>query len=169
VSDLGTVLERAERVERSMFRLETLQSYDVAYEQQAYSEFQRSGAVDLAPGRWQMLVAAHVAAGRSCRRVHVVVEPLSEYVRYELAAPYARSVAAGEDIRLAVASEDAWPNGVPTYDFWLFDDEVWFMDYDPAGCFERLYIDDDPAVVVEHRAAAANAWAAASIMVPAVG
>ncbi len=162
LDDLGAVVERAARVEREMFRLETLQAYDVAYEVDAYTVFQARGVVDLTPGRWQGLVSAHVAAGRSCRRVHVVHEPLSDYLRYELAGPYTRSALAGEQIRLCVVEPGAWPDGVPDYDFWLFDDEVWVMDYDQAGRFERLHIDDDPAQVAAHRQGAATAWDAAT-------
>jgi hypothetical protein len=166
-TDLGDVLERASRVEREMFRLETLPAYDVAYELDAYQRFLSDNAVDLTPGQWQEMIAGHVEAGRSCRRVHVVSQELSDYLRYEIAGPYARSAAAGEQIRLLTTETGTWPEGVPTYDFWLFDDEVWIMDYAPGGRFERLYIDDDPDVVNEHRQAAVTAWAAASAPVPA--
>lgn len=169
LTDLNAVLERAERVQQQMFRLETLQTYGVAYELDAYRAFQQHGTVDLTPGRWQALISDHIAAGRECRRVHVVHEPLSEYLRYEIAGPYARSAAAGEDIRLAVTAAGAWPDNVPRYDFWLFDSEVWVMDYDPAGRFERLHVDDDPAVVAEHQHAAEAAWTVARVPVPVTG
>lgn len=161
VTDLSAVLDRAAAVERGMFRLETLQLYDVSYEAEPYRAFLEDGAVDLTPGPWQDLLRRHVAAGRACRRVHVVREPLTAYLRYELAVPYARSAAAGEQIGVLVAEPGRWPEGVPRYDYWLFDDEVWVMRYDHAGRFVAIEVDDDPPVVAEHRQAAQTALAAA--------
>lgn len=162
VTDLSAVLDRARSVEHAMFRLETLQAYDVAYELEAYERFLRSGQVDLTPGPWQALVAGHVAAGRACRRVHVVTEPLTPYLRYELAAPYARSIAAGEQIRLLTVAPGSWPPGVPGYDFWVFDEEVWVMRYDDAGRFVQIEVDRSPQAAAEHQAAAEKAFTAAT-------
>lgn len=120
----------------SWFRLETLQRYDVDYEDQEFREFLESGTIDPAPGPWQQMITGHTAAGRSLRRVHVVVEPLSDYLRYEFAA-YHRNAEAGEDIGIIAVSGDEWPVGLPSNrDFWLFDDaDAWDMLYDDAGHF----------------------------------
>jgi hypothetical protein len=161
VTDLSAVLDHARSIKHGMFRLETLQAYDVAYELEAYERFQRAGEVDLTPGPWQALVAGHVAAGRACRRVHVVTEPLTPYLQYELAAPYARSQAAGEQIRLLTVAPGSWPSGIPAYDFWVFDEEVWVMRYDHAGRFLQIEVDRSPRAVQEHQAAAEMAFTAA--------
>jgi hypothetical protein len=56
----------------------------------------------------QPLVAAyraHHCGGKSWSRVHVIQEPLSEYLRYELIG-YVESMAVGEEIRLAYPLKD---------------------------------------------------------------
>jgi hypothetical protein len=123
-------------VQRSWFRLETLQGYDVGYERSEYDAFTRGEVPDMTPGPWQEMIASHVAAGRVLARVHVVTEPLTAYLRYELAC-YPRNAAAGEDIRLIpVRRGTEWPHGVPRHDYWLFDErDVWLMAYDDAGRF----------------------------------
>jgi hypothetical protein len=120
----------------SWFRLETLQSYDVHYEADEYRAFLKTGRLDRRAGDWQHMIAAHRRAGRSLQRVHVVVEPLTDYLRYELAA-YAHNSRAGEEIRILATPAGEWPAGVPQgQDFWLFDDaDAWVMAYDPAGRF----------------------------------
>jgi len=87
--------------------------------------------------QWQASIRSHVAEGRQLQRVHVIREPLTAYVEYELRA-YGVTVAAGEDVRLIPVPEGApWPADVPEgEDFWLFDDrDVWGMDYDSSGRF----------------------------------
>ena len=136
-------------VQRSWFRLETLQRYDVAYERDEFAAFLRGEPLDATPDEWHAMIRRHVAAGRRLSRVHVVEEPLSDYVRYELAG-YPRSVDAGEDVRVIPVRRGDWPAGVPRHDFWLFDDErVWLMHYD-AGRFVAAELVDDPAEVARH-------------------
>ena len=68
------------------------------------------------------------------QRVHVVVEPLTAYLRYELAWSYTPE--AGEDIRIIPVQTGQWPAGLPGLggDFWLFDSaRLLRMHYDPAG------------------------------------
>jgi hypothetical protein len=161
ITDLSAVLDRAAAVRTGMFRLEVLQAYDVRYEEAAYRAYLHHGRVDLTPGPWQELVTRHTAAGRSCRRVHVVHEPLTPYLCYEIAAPYTRSAAAGEQIRLLVTPVDHWPDPIPRTDFWIFDDEVWGMRYDDAGRLVAIQTDDNPDVVTGHCRAAEAAFAAA--------
>jgi hypothetical protein len=138
-------------VRRSWFRLETLQRYDATNEREDFAAFLRGEPFSTAPGPWQAMIREHVAAGRQLARVHVVEEPLSDYIRYELAA-YVPNVEAGEDVRLIPVPGGTWPAGVPRHDFWLFDDEhLWLMDYSPTGALEAVRLVDDPVVVAEHR------------------
>jgi hypothetical protein len=135
----------------SWFRLETLQRYDAEYERDGYGAFLRGEPVDNSPGPWQAMIREHVAAGRRLARVHVIEEPLSDYIRYELAA-YARSIEAGEDVRVIAVRRGVWPARVPRHDYWLFDDErLWLMDYDVAGTFQAAVLVDDPGVLAQHR------------------
>jgi hypothetical protein len=138
-------------VRQSWFRLETLQRYDAAYERDDLAAFLRGESITTAPGPWQEMIRRHVAADRQLVRVHVIEEPLSDYIRYELAA-YAPNVEAGEDVRLIPVRAGAWPTEVPTHDYWLFDDErLWLMDYNAAGALDAVRLVDDPTEVEDHR------------------
>jgi hypothetical protein len=123
-------------VQSSWFRLETLQVYDVGYENEEFETFLRTGQLDRDIGPWQQMISTHRHAGRQLRRVHVIEEPLTDYLRYELAA-YQHNGRAGEDIRLIPVRHGQWPSDLPqNFDFWLFDDsDVWTMTYDDAGRF----------------------------------
>ena len=58
-------------------------------------------------------------------RVHVVSEPVSDYVRFELLHVYPANVEAGEDVRiLGRAKAEAQPGPSCDGDFWLFDDDL---------------------------------------------
>lgn len=138
-------------VRQSWFRLETLQRYDATNEREDFAAFLRGEPLTAAPGSWQAMIREHVAAGRSLRRVHVVEEPLSDYIRYELAA-YAPNAQAGEDVRLIPVAVGAWPANVPRHDYWLFDDErLWLMDYSPSGALDAVRLVDDPIAIEQHR------------------
>jgi hypothetical protein len=138
-------------VRRSWFRLETRQHYDAISERDSFAAFLRGQPIDTTPGPWQQMIRGHVAAGRHLSRVHVVEEPLSDYIRYELEV-YAPNAEAGEDVRLIVVPSGTWPTGVPRQDYWLFDDEhLWHMDYDADDAFQAARLIDDPAVVDQHR------------------
>lgn len=109
----------------SVFRLETLQVYRGSGEDDALAAFQAGSAEppeDPEQADWEEMIRANLRAGRVMQRVHVVVEPLSPYMRFELTWAYAPNVAAGEDIRIIPAREHEWPPEIPRKDFWLFDD-----------------------------------------------
>lgn len=103
------------------FRLETLQVYDVGYEREAFSAFMADGELIESDSQqeWDRIVRR----GPQYRRVHVVTEPLTDYVRFECACAYRRSVRAGEGVHILPIQEGAWPEGIPQYDFWLFDSQ----------------------------------------------
>lgn len=141
-------------ITKSWFRLETLQSYDVADEASQFEAF-LAGEVtvprDDSLNDWADMVGAHVAAGRVLQRVHIVTEPLSDYVKYEIAWGYPFTVAAGEDIRLVVQPAGQWPLSLPkNHDFWMFDGEVWAMAYDVAGRPQYIEHLTDPDEVARH-------------------
>lgn len=141
----------------SWFRLETLQVYDVGSDRAPFEEFLRTGQIDASGGaEWREMIRRHVVAGRSLRRVHVVEEPLTDYLRFEIAA-YELNHAAGEDIGLIPVPRGEWPEGLPRdLDFWLIDDgepgaTAWLMDYDEDGGYrgdERVL---DPEVIETYR------------------
>jgi hypothetical protein len=95
--------------------------------------------------RWVARVQAACASGKVMSRVHVVAEPLTEYLRYELTWSYPPNVAAGEDIRIAPVSA-----GLPDRDFWLFDSRrLLWLDYDATGRMVSAELDDDPASIAQ--------------------
>jgi hypothetical protein len=74
-------------------------------------------------------------------RVHVVTEPVSDYIRFELLDVYPANVDAGEDVRIL---ERGLAGGLAVRgDFWLFDNNLAaFLAYDDAGCVERVELAD---------------------------
>lgn len=136
ITDLSAVLGLFDSFEESTYRLETLQAYDVAYERVQFEAFLAGEPIDLTPGSWQEAIRRHRRAGRAVERVHVVFEPLTDYLRYEMATSYRRGAAAGERIAIIPAAPGRWPEGVPTQDYWLFDDrDLWIMRYNRQGQF----------------------------------
>ncbi len=148
------------RFRHSVFRLETLQCYGNSGEDTEIAAFRR-GERQPPPDRlrcwWRELLRAAVREGRMMQRVHVVTEPLTEYLRYELTWAYAPSVSAGEDIRIiAVPPGGPWPVDLPPRgtDYWLFDStQLYHQSYDPQGSWLGTIPVTDPA-----RVSAACAW-----------
>ncbi|MGC4808204.1 DUF6879 family protein [Micromonospora sp. DT233] len=148
------------------YRLETLQRYDVSYEQDEFARFLAGETRGEFPGiaTWCDTVRAAVEAGKRMHRVHVVTEPLSDYVRFECGWAYEHTVEAGEDVRLIVVVADDWPAALPHYDYWLFDSShLVAMYYDEEGRFLSGELISEPAKIVE-----ANLWrdAAVSTSIP---
>lgn len=138
-------------IQRSWFRVETLQQYNAASEREEFKEFLRGQPVDLTPGPWQDMVRKHVAAGRCLTRVHVIEEPHSDYIRYELAV-YPVNTDAGEDVRVIPVRRGEWPTGVPQHDYWLLDDrDLWLMHYAEGGALQYVEQVVDPAQLAAHR------------------
>src|SRR5437868_7508486 len=98
------------------------------------------------------------------RRVHIVEVPLSDYMRFECTWSYAHTSLAGEDVRLIPVSTMEWPEGLPHYDYWLFDScRLITMHYRDDGAFEAAEIVDNPEKIVQ-----ANYWRdlAVSLSIP---
>lgn len=71
-------------------------------------------------------------SGRRFQRVRMVTDPVTDYLRFELAVAPA-NVEAGEDIRLISAADTAQLE-LPRHDFWLFDSErVAVLHFGPTG------------------------------------
>lgn len=147
--------------ERSVFRLETRQVYRGPREHALLAEFVagRPKPEDPAKADWGAMVAFNARAGKVQQRVHVVQEPLTDYLCFELTWGYQPNVEAGEDIRI-VTTNDGWPRELPQrHDFWLLDDERLFdMRYSPAGVWLGAERVTDP-VAIER----ACAWQGAAL------
>ena len=72
---------------------------------------------------WSGLIRETVARGVGVRRLRIVSEPLSTYVRFEYDVTAAHNIAAGEDVRWLPRRQAAGLL-VPASDFWVFDGRV---------------------------------------------
>lgn len=144
----------------SVFRLETLQTYSGSGEDEGIAAFARGDhepPPDPAEDEWAALLRANAAAGRTQQRVHVITEPITDYLAYELTWEYGPHVFAGEEIRIIPVTV-GWPADVPTQDFWLFDSTILFdMHYDADG----LWLGIEPVTDATRVAAACFARDAA--------
>ncbi|MER5985363.1 DUF6879 family protein [Streptomyces sp. NPDC001787] len=122
-----------ETFERTAFRLETLAVYDVSEEREEFERFLAGAEMgpDWDDNPW---VRSMTDQGKQVSRVHVLRSPLTDYLRYELAA-YLGNTKAGESIGIIDLAEQA-PTGLPDHDFWLFDNqEAYRMHYTVEGTF----------------------------------
>lgn len=122
-----------ETFERTAFRLETLDTYDVEDEREEIARF--LAGQDMGP-EWDdnPWVRSMTDKGKQVSRVHVLRSPLTDYLRYELAA-YPGNIRAGEAIGIIDLTEQTVA-GLPDHDFWLMDDrDVYRMHYTPEGRF----------------------------------
>lgn len=114
---------------RSAFRLETLQTYEVASDGSDYRRY-LDGEPTWTPERkqpWLDHLVAERAQGLQRRRVRVVTHPVTPYTRYECEWGYAPNVAAGELVRIYdVGPGGTWPRTgeFGTGDWWLVTDHA---------------------------------------------
>lgn len=149
--EFGTAFDSLFR--RSAFRLELLDRYVAANEAEPFRRF-RSGIPQDPSWRepWARFVRASVRDGKQMERVHVVGEPLSDYLQFELTCAYPANVAAGEDVRIFPLDE--YPlHTYPLRDFWLFDDAAAVvMDYDDDGNFLGADVTTAPVRIARYAA-----------------
>jgi hypothetical protein len=129
-----------------VFRLETLDYYDAPNEHEPYARFLAGQPADWTWREpWKRLVRDVRASGRIMQRVHVVSEPVSDYIRFELLHVYPANVDAGEDVRI-LGREHAREIGILGIgDFWLFDDSLAaILIYDDGGSVGRVELEDRP-------------------------
>ena len=135
----------------SVFRLETLQSYGNSGEDAAFAALHADEPPPHEPAvaEWDAMIRRNAQAGRIQQRVHVVTEPLTDYMRFELTG-YALSVNAGEEVRIVRVTENKpWPSDVPRADYVLFDSsELYLQHYDDAGEWLGTEPITDPGAIV---------------------
>lgn len=141
----------ADLFEQSAFRLELLDHYVAANEQEPFARFRAGQPQDLRWREpWKSLVTAARRAGRRMERVHVVTEPLTDYLRFELTCAYPTNVQAGEDVRILPRNRADALN-LPDHDFWLFDSRrAGRMTYDVDGSLLRVDLVDAPNVIMRY-------------------
>lgn len=137
-------------VKHEAYRLELLDMYDAPDTPGRVRRFLAGEPPDLAyRAKWDAFIAGVRRAGGTMSRVHVVAEPLTDYLRYELDF-YRLSVAAGEDIRI-LPRTDAAGLDLPDFDYWLFDEAAAVMIYDESTRFLRAELVSDPGFLADCR------------------
>jgi hypothetical protein len=107
IDDLGAWI--GSRHKHDLLRVQTLARYTVASDGEDFERYLRGEEDPVAPQKqaWLDRLAAGVQEGRVRRNVHIVEQPLSDYLRYQFEWCYTFNVAAGQDIR--VLDADAIP------------------------------------------------------------
>ena len=165
VAETGSFLDRAQH---DLFRLETLDAYDVASDGGDFRRYVHGepGPDPERKGPWLRRLAEDKARGLRRRRVHVWRSPIGAYLRYECEWGYAPNAQAGEEIRVLDLAEMASPLpatdvGSTFGDFWVVDSQdVVLMHYTPTGAFLGAAVLTGPAVA-SYRAAQRVLWGGA--------
>ncbi|MFC4007787.1 DUF6879 family protein [Nonomuraea purpurea] len=152
--DFATLLAATQR---SLIRFEMRDSYDET--EQGFAEWQQTG--DASSYDWSNhldLVRESAARGVRWRRVRIVSEPLSEYIKWEHALTDT-NVKAGEDIRWLPRTKAA-DLMLPGADCWVFDHRVIRWNFQRGdGTNPRHYtFSSDPRVIRDIVGAFEIAW-----------
>ncbi len=108
---------------------------------------------------WRELLAPLVACGGDVRRLRVVSEPVSEYVRYEYEVT-PENLAAGEKVRW-LPRRRASDLRFPGNDFWLVDDRLLFNISGGDGEYLGVEENNDHEVIDFCMASFEAAWSRA--------
>ena len=129
----------------SAFRLETLPQYLVPQEAELFASWKAGEPIPVrTPENHEGIARLQRDAARGFRRyrVHILDQPLTAYLRFELYL-YLDGVAVGSEI--SVVDRDTHPVLSELHeDFWLYDDEIGVrMFYDGEGHFLYPELIDD--------------------------
>jgi hypothetical protein len=106
---------------------------------------------------WFDLMKRNTDAGKTLRRLRIVSEPISDYIRFEW-LDAAQLVRAGEDVRW-LPRRKASPLLLPGNDFWMFDQQtVVFTYFSGDGHVLDHEITTEPTIVARCAEAFEQAW-----------
>lgn len=147
---------------REAFHLELQDSYDSPGENEVFRNWLEGGPEDdygWFQG-WLSTVRDLTARGAVMRRVRVVTEPHTDYIRWEL--ELARlNAEAGEQIGY-VPRHLVDAKRLTTFDWWLLDDQaVTFTVFTPAGQIAGSVATEDPRIVAYCQEVRDYVWSAA--------
>jgi hypothetical protein len=113
-----------------------------------FAAWQAGQPVDRSQGdaEWHALIRPLVDRGMDVRRLRVVSEPVSDYIRWEHSITDASSIAAGESVRW-VPRRRVSDLALPGNDFWLLDDRVVFNHFSGNGQWVDAEVVTEPAIV----------------------
>jgi hypothetical protein len=109
---------------------------------------------------WREMMRRHQQAGKVLRRLRVVSEPVTEYIRFEW-LDAAELVRAGEDVRW-LPRQQASALLLPGNDLWCFDAAtVVFTHFSGDGEVQGYELTTDPGLVATCVSAFEEAWSVA--------
>lgn len=147
---------------QSAFHLEMRDAYDADDERERLRAFLATGRRDHEadyPQRrpWLEAIRRVTSAGVQVRRVRVVSEPVSDYIRFEHACARP-TIESGEDLRW-LPRRLAYSLVAPVNDFWLLDGHrVVFNNFDGNGGPLGQVMTDDPDIAELCRESFDAAW-----------
>ncbi len=135
--DLDDLRHIVGQAKESAFRLETLSQYLVPGEAERFAMWNAGEPLSLRTpenSEWMARLQHDIVGGFRWYRVHILDQPLTSYLRFELYS-YLEGVAVGNEIY--VADRDSHPELTELHeDFWLYDDKIAVrMIYDDEGRF----------------------------------
>ncbi|MGH3547887.1 MAG: DUF6879 family protein [Pseudonocardiaceae bacterium] len=135
--NVDELIRLIDNVQVSAFRLETLPQYLVVQEAEEFASWTAGyPRTPRTPDTHEYLAELRRDVGRGIRwyRVHILDQPLTAYLRFELCG-YLANQEAGEEIY--VVDRDTHPDLAGLHeDFWLYDEEIAVrMVYDRKGRF----------------------------------
>ncbi|MGW1195646.1 DUF6879 family protein [Streptomyces sp. NPDC002536] len=151
--------------QRDAFHLELKDEYRVSIEDGPYAKWLKGEPDDFGWFRpWLEQARRLTESGRSIRRVRVVSEPVTDYIRWELELT-PMNHEAGEEIRWL--PRHRVPDGLEFpakgNDWWLFDDATLAIThFRPDGRFAGAELTTDPAVIGHAVRVRDGLWSAAT-------
>jgi hypothetical protein len=107
---------------------------------------------------WFDLIREAVARGVTVRRLRIVAEPITDYIRYEYDVTNGLNIASGELVRW-LPRRRAVGLLMPAVDFWAFDESsIVFNHFDGPGNWVTEERRDDPTLAAQCAAAFDAAW-----------
>ncbi|MGW5866834.1 DUF6879 family protein [Streptomyces sp. NPDC055239] len=144
---------RFAEINQEAWRLETLPQYLVPQEAEEFADFREGRPMTpYTASSYTERVSRQRAEGKHNGRVHIVTQPLSDYLRFEFARFYEVHARAGDEIRILDVTDRPNPlAGAP--DFWMFDRvEVVLMNYEDDGTqINREVFEGDASPFLEYQ------------------
>ena len=143
-----TLPELDELLESARRRVMHLELRDFYEETERFAAWRDGTPYDRGPDdrQWHGVIAPVVARGVEVRRLRVVSEPVTEYIRYEYEVTPLANLAAGERVRW-LPRRRASDLRFPGNDFWLVDDRMLFNHSSGDGEWLGVELVTDPEVV----------------------
>lgn len=157
--DLGAFISQHHRTD--LLRVQTLDFYGVVSDDEDFHRYLDGAPEPDASGKsaWLQQLRDDTANGRIWRNVHVVSEPLGDYLRYQFEWCYVPNMAAGQQIRvLSTETTPAADAVLELGDFYVIEGiRAARMRYGDDGSFDGVAAVGDDAAR-SYRAIAEMAW-----------